>query len=398
MSKTIKYSTEDVINKEFEVEYKGYKVEEVDYFLTDIANDYRNFLEILELKNREIKKYNEKQKELETRIVELESTNERSKKIIDNISSKGVSNIEIIQRVNELETKVEMKKDDLYDDPRLKDVLKDIEKQFGKGAIMKLGEDLDTFVQASPSGSFLLDNAIGIGGYPKGRIVEIYGPESSGKTTLSLHAIAEAQKKGGNVAFIDAEHALDPKYARNLGIDIKNLIVAQPDSGEQALDIVEMLVKSNTMDIIVVDSVAALVPKTELEGEMGDQQIGMQARLMSKALRKLNGVISKTNTIVIFINQLREKVGVIFGNPETTPGGKALRFYSSLRLEVRKGETITENGDAIANKIKIKVVKNKVAPPFKTCQLTIIYNKGIDSEMEIIEMSSLYNIINKAGA
>ncbi|WP_053230347.1 recombinase RecA [Spiroplasma culicicola] len=285
----------------------------------------------------------------------------------------------------------------IYDDPNFKAMIKDIEKTFGKGSIMRLGDKAEMLIEATPTGSFLLDRAIGIGGYPKGRIVEIFGPESSGKTTLSLHAIAEAQKKQGRAAFIDAEHALDPRYAQNLGVDIKNLIVAQPDSGEQALDILEMLVKSNTIEIVVVDSVAALVPKVELDGEMSDQQIGLQARLMSKALRKLNGIISKTNTTVIFINQLREKVGVIFGNPETTPGGRALRFYSSLRLEVRKGETITVNGEAAANKVKIKVVKNKVSPPFKTCQITIGYNQGIDRELEIIEMATLYNVLTKAG-
>ncbi|QGS51729.1 recombinase RecA [Spiroplasma tabanidicola] len=287
--------------------------------------------------------------------------------------------------------------ENIYDDPNFKAVLKDIEKTFGKGAIMRLGDKANNFIEALPSGSFLIDNAIGIGGYPKGRIIEIFGPESSGKTTLSLHAIAEAQKNKGRAAFIDAEHALDPKYAKNLGVDIENLIVAQPDSGEQALDILEMLVKSNTMDVIVVDSVAALVPKSELEGEMSDQQIGLQARLMSKALRKLNGIISKTNTTVIFINQLREKVGVIFGNPETTPGGRALRFYSSLRMEVRKGETLTLNGEANANKIKVKIVKNKVSPPFKTCTIIIAYNKGIEKDLEIIELATLYNILTRAG-
>ena len=285
----------------------------------------------------------------------------------------------------------------IYDDPEFKAVLKDIEKTFGKGSIMRLGDKANSLIEATPTGSFLLDKAIGIGGYPKGRVVEIYGPESSGKTTLSLHAIAEAQKLGGRAAFIDAEHALDPRYAKNLGVDINNLIVAQPDSGEQALDILEMLVKSNTINIVVVDSVAALVPKIELDGEMSDQQIGLQARLMSKALRKLNGIISRTNTTVLFINQLREKVGVIFGNPEVTPGGRALRFYSSVRLEVRKGETIMNNGEPNANKVKIKVVKNKVSPPFKTCQITINYNKGIDRELEVIELATVYNVLTKAG-
>ncbi|AXK51412.1 recombinase A [Spiroplasma alleghenense] len=279
----------------------------------------------------------------------------------------------------------------------LKNVLSNIEKNFGKGSIMRLGDIEKQKIDAISTGSFLIDDIIGIGGYPKGRIIEIYGPESSGKTTLGLHAIAEAQKKGGRAAFIDAEHALDPMYAKNIGVDTGNLLVSQPDSGEQALDILEMLVKSNIIDIVILDSVAALVPKAELEGEMSDQSIGLQARLMSKALRKLNGIISKTNTVVIFINQLREKVGVIFGSPEVTPGGRALRFYSSLRLDVRKGETILDNGNPIANKVKIKVVKNKVASPFKVAQITINYNKGIDKLSEIIELASLYNILTKSG-
>ncbi|ASP28538.1 recombinase A [Spiroplasma corruscae] len=297
---------------------------------------------------------------------------------------------------NEKEVVLNMSKNP-YDDPAFKNVLKEIEKTFGKGSIMKLGDNVSLEHDSISTGSFLLDRAIGIGGLPKGRIIEIFGPESSGKTTLSLHVIAEAQKSSGRAAFIDAEHALDPKYAKNIGVDINNLIVAQPDTGEQALDILEMLVKSNTIDVVVVDSVAALVPKAELDGEMSDQQIGLQARLMSKALRKLNGIISKTNTIVIFINQLREKVGVIFGSPEITTGGRALRFYSSVRIEVRKGEVISTNGEASANKIKVKIVKNKVAPPFKTCQIVINYNKGIDQELEIIEMATLYNVINKSG-
>ncbi|WP_342275644.1 recombinase RecA [Spiroplasma endosymbiont of Cantharis lateralis] len=305
--------------------------------------------------------------------------------------------IEKILEKNTNEVLLNMSDNNIYDDPAFKSVLKDIEKTFGKGSIMKLGDAANSAIEVIPTGSFLLDRAIGVGGYPKGRIIEIYGPESSGKTTLSLHAICEAQKNNGRAAFIDAEHALDPKYAQNIGIDIKNLVVAQPDSGEQALDILEMLIKSNTIDIVVVDSVAALVPKAELDGEMSDQQIGLQARLMSKALRKINGIVSKTNTTVIFINQLREKVGVIFGSPEITPGGRALRFYSSIRLEVRKGETISTNGEATANKVKIKVVKNKVAPPFKTCQITIAYNKGVEKDLEIIEMATIYNILNKAG-
>jgi recombination protein RecA len=312
----------------------------------------------------------------------------------------GVKNVETqsLTKQNESEALLKMSEKNIYDDPKLISVLKDIEKSFGKGAIMKLGDKADLDIEVIPTGSFLIDQAIGVGGYPKGRIVEIYGPESSGKTTLTLHAIAEAQKAGGTAAFIDAEHALDPKYAKNIGVDLKNLIVSQPESAEQALDILEMLVKSNAVDILIVDSVAALVPKQELEGEMGDQQIGMQARLMSKALRKLNGIISRTNSTVIFINQLREKVGVMFGNPEVTPGGKALRYYSSLRLEIRKGETLMQNGSPVANKMKVKVTKNKVAPPFKNCQITIAYNKGIDNISEIIELASLYDIINKAGA
>lgn len=303
-----------------------------------------------------------------------------------------------INKINKLQESVVVNMDNsIYNDPKLKSVLKDIEKTFGKGAIMQLGDKANANVDVSSSGSFLIDRAIGVGGYPKGRIVEIYGPESSGKTTLSLHAIAEIQKKGGTAAFIDAEHALDPKYAKNIGVDLNNLLVSQPENAEQALDIAEMLVKSNAVDIIIVDSVAALVPKSELEGEMGDQQIGLQARLLSKALRKLNGIIAKTNCIFIFINQLREKVGVIFGNPEVTPGGKALRYYSSLRIEVRKGETITENGVAVANKTKVKIVKNKVAPPFKTCQIIIGYNTGIDKISEIIELASMYEILTKSG-
>jgi recombination protein RecA len=293
---------------------------------------------------------------------------------------------------------LQMAEKNIYNDPKLKTVLKDIEKSFGKGAVMQLGDKADLDLEVISSGSLLINQALGVGGYPKGRIIEIYGPESSGKTTLALHAIAEAQKEGGVAAFIDAEHALDPKYAKNLGVDLNNLVVSQPESAEQALDILEMLVKSDAVDLLVVDSVAALVPKAELEGEMGDQQIGAQARLMSKALRKLNGIISKTNSTVIFINQLRDKVGIIFGNPEVTPGGKALRYYASIRLEVRKGETIMQNGEPVANKMKVKIVKNKVAPPFKNCQITIAYNKGIDGVAELIDLAIMYDIINKAGA
>ncbi|WP_031542990.1 recombinase RecA [Mesoplasma photuris] len=279
----------------------------------------------------------------------------------------------------------------------LESVLKEIEKTFGKGTIVRLGDVELENIEAISSGSFLIDQAIGIGGYPKGRIIEIFGPESSGKTTLGLHAIASSQSQGGVAAFIDAEHSLDPRYAKKIGVDLNQLLVTQPDSGEQALDILEALVKSKAIDIIVLDSVAALVPKSELDGEMSDQSIGLQARLMSKALRKLNGIISKTNTTVLFINQLREKVGIVFGNPEVTPGGRALRFYSSLRLEIRKGEQITNNGEIIGNKAKIKIVKNKVAAPFKTAIITIGYNEGINKISEILELASQYEIIEKTG-
>ncbi|WP_338984081.1 recombinase RecA [Spiroplasma endosymbiont of Othius punctulatus] len=300
-------------------------------------------------------------------------------------------------------TKTKTKEDiimpkDIFEDPDLKAVLKEIEKTHGRGSIMTLGDKADSKIEVISSGSLLLDDIIGVGGYPKGRVTEIFGPESSGKTTLALHAIAESQKEGGVAAFIDAEHSLDPAYAKRIGVDIDNLIVSQPDSGEQGLEILEALVKSGKVSIVIVDSVAALVPKAELDGEMSDQQIGAQARLMSKALRKVNGIINKTNTVVIFINQLREKVGIIFGNPEITPGGRALRFYSSLRLEVRKGETVLQNGIATGNKAKIKVVKNKVSPPFKTCQVLIIYNKGIDRMLEIIELAISKEIIDKAGS
>ncbi len=283
-------------------------------------------------------------------------------------------------------------------DKTLEDVLLNIEKQFGKGAIMKLGEGGVKDIETVSSGSLALDIALGVGGYPKGRIIEIYGPESSGKTTFALHAIAEVQKLGGRAAFIDAEHALDPIYAKNLGVDINELLLSQPDTGEQALEICEALVRSNAMSIIVIDSVAALVPQAEIEGEMGDSHVGLQARLMSQALRKLSGAINKTNTICIFINQLREKVGVMFGNPETTPGGRALKFYSSIRLDVRRSEQIKMGTDVVGNKTVVKVVKNKVAPPFKTAEVEIMYGEGVSKEGEIIDIASNLNILEKSGA
>ncbi|AIQ64379.1 recombinase A [compost metagenome] len=276
--------------------------------------------------------------------------------------------------------------------------LRQIEKQFGKGSIMKLGESTHMQVEIVPSGSLALDIALGIGGLPKGRIIEVYGPESSGKTTVALHAIAEVQKAGGQAAFIDAEHALDPSYASKLGVNIDELLLSQPDTGEQALEIAEALVRSGAVDIIVVDSVAALVPKAEIEGEMGDSHVGLQARLMSQALRKLSGSINKSKTIAIFINQLREKIGVMFGNPETTPGGRALKFYSTIRLDVRRVESIKMGNDIVGNRTRIKVVKNKVAPPFKQADIDIMYGEGISREGSLVDIGTEMDIVNKSGA
>lgn len=283
-------------------------------------------------------------------------------------------------------------------DKILEQVMLDIEKQFGKGSIMKLGDNHNKEIDVSPSGSIALDIALGVGGYPKGRIVEIYGPESSGKTTFALHALAEVQKKGGKVAFIDAEHALDPIYASKLGVNVNELLLSQPDTGEQALEICDALIKSGVISMIVIDSVAALVPQAEIDGEMGDSHVGLQARLMSQALRKLSGSISKTNTIAIFINQLREKVGVMFGNPETTPGGRALKFYSTIRLDVRRSEQLKNGDNYIGNKTTIKVVKNKVAPPFKSAVVDIMYGEGVSREGELIDLAAQENIVEKSGA
>lgn len=283
-------------------------------------------------------------------------------------------------------------------DELLGDVVKAIEKEYGKGSIMKLGDRSSVDVEPIPSGSLLLDQALGIGGYPKGRIIEIYGPESSGKTTLALHAIAEVQKKGGRAAFIDAENAIDPVYAKHLGVNIDELILSQPDSGEQGLNIMMMLIESGAVDLVVVDSVAALVPQTELDGEMNELQVGAQARMMSKAMRKIAGIMNQYDCTAIFINQLRMKVGSMYGNPETTPGGVALKFYASVRIDIRKSETIKANGESIGNKVNIRVVKNKVAPPFRTCQLEIIYGEGLSAISELIDLASEYDVIKKSGS
>ena len=291
-----------------------------------------------------------------------------------------------------------MEKENVKKEEALEEALKLIKKQYGQGAIMKLGDRVSVKVDAISSGSLLLDAALGIGGYPKGRVIEIYGPESSGKTTVALHAIASAQKKGGRAAFIDAEHAIDPEYAKRLGVNVDELILSQPDSGEQAMEIVEILIKSQSVDLVVVDSVAALVPQAELDGEMSDAQVGAQARLMSKALRKITGLLNKSECSIIFINQLREKVGIMFGNPETTPGGRALKFYSTIRLDVRKGEAIKNGSEIIGNVVNVKVVKNKVASPFKTASVDLVYGLGINHEGEVLDLAANNEIVKKSGS